>query len=639
MSMVPVPAAYAPGARRKVLIFTPEAVFKPHSGAMGLIGMALKAEGHEVLVAYCDHQFQRCIARARMPVGTPRQADNPTCALCVRVADAIRRRYGLGTLDLATLITPEDEAAAEAVTAASADPRMAEHEGFRLGRLFMHDLILVRKLAPGDPLDADAEHWLKEGVRTGVLAVEALRRAVEREGITDILVYGQYALNMLACDLAARYGLGARIVISASHNGVDRRFLQIQPYEYREFIADILALWPANRDHPLSPEAVRAIGDDVIKRLSAVSPHTYSPSKTFQDDDIREVLGLDPGRKLVVAYTSSMDEIYAQDMLEEGMRRPGRLALHDLFPDQMSWLTTLLEWMRRRPDLQLVIRIHPREDVNRRDGVRSSHLERLREGLASLPANVRVVWPQDAVSSYDLMEAADLVLNAWSSIGIEAARLGIPTITAFPRLLCSPIGPQINEPGPAAYLAACEALLSWKPDAAAIACAYRWYQESIFGGALSVADVVTEADFEELPRSLVPAGTAEIALATLAGQPIQTLRAERPSLPSAGAAEAEAVELCRQLQRIIHFLFTGTRDMVPALRILPDGFPPVHSAPPGVALLQMEGSLCTYVFGSRTSRRHSPLVARIAWLAVCPQDTAGPSAGGVGPESRGVQLG
>jgi hypothetical protein len=40
-----------------------------------------------------------------------------------------------------------------------------------------------------------------------------------------------------------------------------------------------------------------------------------------------------------------------------------------------------------------------------------------------------MIWPDDPISSYDLLELADTCLVAWSLMGQEAARLGIPVLS------------------------------------------------------------------------------------------------------------------------------------------------------------------------------------------------------------------
>ena len=97
------------------------------------------------------------------------------------------------------------------------------------------------------------------------------------------------------------------------------------------------------------------------------------------------------------------------------------------FRDQIEWLTALVNYVEQGDELALVVRIHPREGVNKRESVASQHLTRLREAFGGTYANCRFIWPADPVSSYDLGEAADVVLTSWSTIGLEMARLGAPS--------------------------------------------------------------------------------------------------------------------------------------------------------------------------------------------------------------------
>src|SRR5262249_46386450 len=109
-----------------------------------------------------------------------------------------------------------------------------------------------------------------------------------------------------------------------------------------------------------------------------------------------------------------------------------------LFPKQIDWIRALLRFVASRPDLFLLIRVHPREFPNKREGVLSQNAGLLAKTLETLPPNSRVNWPADQVSLYDLANYTDVVLNSWSSAGKEMALLGIPVVAYSPDLILYP---------------------------------------------------------------------------------------------------------------------------------------------------------------------------------------------------------
>ena len=99
-----------------------------------------------------------------------------------------------------------------------------------------------------------------------------------------------------------------------------------------------------------------------------------------------------------------------------------------LFKEQVDWVRELVQWAEKRQDVFLLIRPHPRELPNKREGQRSQHVERLTATLAEVPSNVRVNWPSDNISIYDLALETDLLLNSWSAVGTELLLYGVPVV-------------------------------------------------------------------------------------------------------------------------------------------------------------------------------------------------------------------
>lgn len=149
------------------------------------------------------------------------------------------------------------------------------------------------------------------------------------------------------------------------------------------------------------------------------STHCYSesPGRT-SGSQIREFFGIRDGQKLVLAVTSSEDEMRAATVNKQPQ-------LWDaLFASQKEWLACLLDLFRRNPDLFLIIRVHPREFY----GGETRSARELLEFLQDLPENVRLNVPNDGLSLYDVAKETELLLCNYSSCGSEFLQMGIPVI-------------------------------------------------------------------------------------------------------------------------------------------------------------------------------------------------------------------
>ncbi len=99
------------------------------------------------------------------------------------------------------------------------------------------------------------------------------------------------------------------------------------------------------------------------------------------------------------------------------------------FPDMLAWLEHTVRHFAAKPDLQLIVRIHPAE-ISGLVPSRQRVADELKLRFPELPPNVVVVPPEHPASTYALMEKCDSVLIFNTKTGIELTCLGIPVIVA-----------------------------------------------------------------------------------------------------------------------------------------------------------------------------------------------------------------
>ena len=177
---------------------------------------------------------------------------------------------------------------------------------------------------------------------------------------------------------------------------------------------DTTSLWLERRDQALDPEQTAQIRQLFAARQRASLWENFArrwqgvPSEGGQK--VRAALRLD-ARPLVLLATNVIG-----DSLTLGRQ---------VFSDSMTeWLQRTVLYFARRPDVQLVVRIHPGELVTKGPSV----ADVVRRALPEVPEHIHLILPDAPINTYDLVEIADLGLVYTTTVGMEMAMSGVPVI-------------------------------------------------------------------------------------------------------------------------------------------------------------------------------------------------------------------
>jgi hypothetical protein len=91
-----------------------------------------------------------------------------------------------------------------------------------------------------------------------------------------------------------------------------------------------------------------------------------------------------------------------------------------------DWIEQVIPFFANRPDVQLVVRIHPAETWT----VGPSVADIIHNLLPELPSHIHLIGSKEKVNTYDLMEIADLALVYTTTAGVEMATRGIPVLVS-----------------------------------------------------------------------------------------------------------------------------------------------------------------------------------------------------------------
>jgi hypothetical protein len=174
------------------------------------------------------------------------------------------------------------------------------------------------------------------------------------------------------------------------------------------------ALWEARKPVPLSEEQWEQVDSLFSARQNGNLWENFSRlwqgQATEGGEAIREKLGLDE-RPVVLLPTNVLG-----DSLTLG---------RNLFTKSMEdWVSRTLQYFLGRPDVQLVVRVHPGELLAEGQSITSI----IKTVAPVLPEHIHVIPPDEKLNTYDLMEVSSMGLVFTTTVGMEMAMRGKPVI-------------------------------------------------------------------------------------------------------------------------------------------------------------------------------------------------------------------
>ena len=95
----------------------------------------------------------------------------------------------------------------------------------------------------------------------------------------------------------------------------------------------------------------------------------------------------------------------------------------------LDWLVQTCRYFATRPDLQLLVRVHPAE-ISGFPPSRQPILGELRKHVPVLAPNIHVVPPESGLSTYALMSLCNSAIIYGTKMGVELTSVGLPVIVA-----------------------------------------------------------------------------------------------------------------------------------------------------------------------------------------------------------------
>ena len=305
------------------------------------------------------------------------------------------------------------------------DLRTFEHAGARVGRIVISTALRNLREGSLDLRSPQIRQYLASSLASGMTHAIAARDVIRKiRPQLIVLVDSRYTPNGELFDVCLAEGIDT-ITWRTAHRS---NTLMLKRYTLE------------NRDeHPssLSEESWRWLRsiewtDFHRERLwkeiysAYASGDWYSATGTqfntrmVRPEEIQRRLGLDPDKKTAIVFAH---------ILWEATLFWGK----DLFRDYEEWLVETVRTACTNDRVNWVIKAHPANMVKAtREGFQEepSELRALRRHIAKLPPHITIIPADSDISFYSLLRVMDYCVTVRGTVGIEAASVGIPVLTA-----------------------------------------------------------------------------------------------------------------------------------------------------------------------------------------------------------------
>lgn len=365
----------------------------------GVLAHAFRARGYRPITVLCDADLDLCFRKG------PGNDDETVCAMCQRAGEDVLEAFGLEPLRLSDLIEsrsypdPRSLDDVESVTRHGVDvASFARANTYRFLKKYRIDLT-----------DDHERGVYLRFLESALRIAEAADRVYEEHDIDATVA------------LMSAYIYGGIYLTMAHDRGIDARTFRKGYIDRTLYIGDTRneaanALYA--EEEVVERELSRPLSDEQAELLEGIMDGRVSgeTARQHQIQGASETLVREEGEdELLVGLFPNVPWDAALDLY------------HVTFDSPFEWLEATVDQLGGREGVSMVLKPHPGEirAIESRWGRVSTWVE---EELQPLPDNVRVLAPETDVSPYELMAEIDVGIVYMSTVGMEMAYRGTPTV-------------------------------------------------------------------------------------------------------------------------------------------------------------------------------------------------------------------
>lgn len=404
---------------KRVLIATVTGGHAAIRAVEGTLAAALTLRGAEVHALLCDEVLPACLEcqQNAFPEAVTFATMGPQNNLCVACYSPALRAYTDLDVTVHTLGRLLSSEARERATAEMRAVPLDQVPGFRRRDVAIGEHAMagaLRFFARGGLLD-DPVHKavLRRFLLAALLTQDAIDRLLDQTDFDAVVFnHGIYVPHGILGEVIRRRG-GRVVNWAVAYRKQSFIFSHGDTYHHT-LISEPVETWTGMR---WSEAHEKAIVDYLKSRWTGSGDWVWFFEKPVHDlGAITASLGLDLDRPTIGLLTNVF--------WDAQLHYP-----RNVFDDMLQWILETIAWFAERPDLQLLIRVHPAE-IRGTLPSRQPIVEEIAKVWPKLPANVVVVPPEADVSTYPLMLACNAALIYGTKMGTELTSMGIPVIVA-----------------------------------------------------------------------------------------------------------------------------------------------------------------------------------------------------------------
>lgn len=407
------------GSGPNILLATSVGCYFSGATIESMLGVALTLRGARVDVLLCDSALPACFAcdvtwYPKTELFAKKGPQNDLCKNCFVPANEMFKTLGFKVHRYSEFLRPEDEQICDGISSSIPFGEISSYifQGVAVGE---HAWAGTLRFFARATLDFEpyGEQVLRRYFKAALLTASATTRLLEKNSYESMVFHhGIYVPQGLLGEVARKQGVR---VVNWNPGYRKKCFIFSHGNTYHHTMMNEST---KNWEHIQWTPTIE-------QRLLAYLKSRWDGSEDwiwFHEHPAYDMSTI--SREVGVDFRKPSIGLLTSVMWDAQLHYPA-----NAFPTMREWLVQTIEYFRRRPELQLLVRVHPAE-VRGTLPSRQPVIDEIHRAHPKLPPNVFIIPPESNASTYAAMQACNAVLIYSTKTGTEIASMGIPVVVA-----------------------------------------------------------------------------------------------------------------------------------------------------------------------------------------------------------------